>query len=134
MSKSIAKLLPVQATVTYSFPTTTITSRSFAQLRSPCPQCAGRISSLSIRKFSSTRRRDALVKNQNTNLDSRLPRQSSMKSQVKKASRQQVGNDLGKLPQTFILPPSSELPPWTTLKRSKIHWIQLKTAFKDWWS
>jgi hypothetical protein len=134
MSKSITKLLPVQATVTYSFPTTTITSRSFAQLRSPCPQCAGRISSLSTRQFSSTRRRDAIVKNQNTNLDSRLPRQSSMKSQVKKASKQQVGNDLGKLPQTFILPPSSELPPWTTLKRSKIHWIQLKTAFKDWWS
>ncbi|ETI20451.1 hypothetical protein G647_08487 [Cladophialophora carrionii CBS 160.54] len=57
-----------------------------------------------------------------------------MKSQVKKASKQQMGNDLGKLPQTFILPPASELPPWTTLKRTKIHWLQMKTAFKDWWS
>ncbi|EXJ54459.1 hypothetical protein A1O7_09799 [Cladophialophora yegresii CBS 114405] len=126
----------MQATVTPPFSATTITiiSRSIPHIRSPCPQCAGRTSSLSTRQFSSTRRRDALVKNNVTNIDSRLPRQSSMKSQVHKASKQQMGNDLGKLPQTLILPPSSELPPWTTLKRTKIHWLQLKTAFKDWWS
>ncbi len=71
---------------------------------------------------------------QHTNLDSRLPKQSSMKSQMKKASKQQIGTDLGKLPQTLILPPSSELPPWTKLKRVKIHWLQLKSTFKDFWS
>ncbi|KAJ9614026.1 hypothetical protein H2200_002162 [Cladophialophora chaetospira] len=71
---------------------------------------------------------------QRTNVDNKLPKQGSMKSQIKKATKAQIGTDLGKLPQTFVLPPSSELPSWTKLKRAKIHWLQLKNSFKDFWS
>jgi len=50
---------------------------------------------------------------------------------MKKASRQQIGTDLGQLPKTFIMPPASELPSLITLKRWRIKWLQLKSSFLD---
>ncbi|EXJ61221.1 uncharacterized protein A1O5_12013 [Cladophialophora psammophila CBS 110553] len=104
-----------------------------------CPQCAHRLPSVYTRQFTTTRRRNAGagVVQSIPNIDSKLPKHVSMKSQMKKANRQQIGTDLGKLPQTFILPAAKDLPGWMSpnfFKRTRIHWLQFKTAVKDWWS
>ncbi|KIW76683.1 hypothetical protein Z517_09127 [Fonsecaea pedrosoi CBS 271.37] len=104
-----------------------------------CPQCAHRSPSVYARQFTTTRRRNAAagVAHSIPNIDSKLPKHVSMKSQMKKANRQQIGTDLGKLPQTFILPATRDLPGWMSpafIKRTRIHWLQFKTAVKDWWS
>ena len=127
MSQSFNRL-PTQV-VKLSFPL-----RSRAQIQRICPQCAHRLPSLYTRDFTTTRRRNAgavVMKQQQTNVDSKLPKHVSMRSQMKKASKQQIGTDLGFLPQTLILPPASQLPPWTKLKRYKIHFLQLKTSIRD---
>ncbi|KIX92111.1 uncharacterized protein Z520_12195 [Fonsecaea multimorphosa CBS 102226] len=104
-----------------------------------CPQCAHRLPSVYTRQFTTTRRRNAAagVLSSNVNIDSKLPKHVSVKSQMKKANRQQIGTDLGKLPQTLVLPAATDLPAWMGpqfMKRTRIHWLRFKTALKDWWS
>ncbi len=67
--------------------------------------------------------------------DSKIPKRASMKSQMKKASLKQMNQDLGRIPATLVVPPAKELPNWLGpgfVKRTKIQWLQLKTAVTNW--
>jgi hypothetical protein len=65
------------------------------------------------------------------NLDSKLPKYASMKTQMKRAGKQQIGSDLGKLPGTLIMPPSNQLPSWLKWRRYKIHMHHIYSRAKD---
>ncbi|EXJ82366.1 hypothetical protein A1O3_06179 [Capronia epimyces CBS 606.96] len=103
-----------------------------------CSQCAYRLSSISTRSFSTTRHNNAKLGGllDHKNLDSKLPKSHSMRTRMKDAGKQELGNDLGRVPMSLVMPSIKTLREGFSGqvgKLAKVYWFNLKTSVTDWY-
>jgi protein MBA1 len=68
------------------------------------------------------------------NIMKKIPAQQGMRSRMKNLSRQEIPNDLGLMPQTFIRPPPQDLPKLFSAdwkQRMKVEWLWTRTRFQN---
>ncbi|KAK5268703.1 hypothetical protein LTR96_006411 [Exophiala xenobiotica] len=103
--------------------------------------CEHQLFSLTARQFTTTRRRDAAMGGlRDVNYNSVMPKVHSQKTQMAKQTlgkERSMPDDLGRMPNSLIITPASNLPSWlppTSRKRLRIQCFQLKTAVQSWFS
>jgi hypothetical protein len=101
--------------------------------------CEHQLFSLTARQFTTARRRDAAMGGlRDVNYNSVMPKVHSQKTQMAKQTlgkERSMPDDLGRMPNSLIITPASNLPSWlppTSHKRLRIQWFQLKTAVQSW--
>ncbi|KIW58898.1 hypothetical protein PV05_03392 [Exophiala xenobiotica] len=103
--------------------------------------CEHQIFSLTARQFTTTRHRDAAMGGlRDVNYNSVMPKVHSSKTQMAKQTagkERSMPDDLGRMPNSLVMAPSSNLPSWlppTSSRRLRLKWFQLKTAVQSWFS
>ena len=101
--------------------------------------CEHQLFSLATRQFTTTRRRDAAMGGlRDVNYNSVMPKVHSTKTQMAKQTagkERSMPDDLGRMPNSLVIAPSSNLPSWlppTSRRRVGIQWFRLKTAVQSW--
>lgn len=101
--------------------------------------CEHQIFSLTARQFTTTRHRDAAMGGlRDVNYNSVMPKVHSSKTQMAKQTagkERSMPDDLGRMPNSLVMAPSSNLPSWlppTSSRRLRLKWFQLKTAVQSW--